>query len=153
MQCRHCELELNNTFLNLGFAPPSNAYLSREELSKSEEYYPLRVMVCESCWLVQTEDYGKAADYFDAEYAYFSSTSTSWLNHAERYVEKIVPQLKLSKDSFVIEIASNDGYLLKNFIAKNIPCLGIEPTESTANASEEIMYTHMYQISTTLLSA
>jgi hypothetical protein len=138
MKCRHCKLELSSTFLDLGFAPPSNAYLCEEGLSRSEEYYPLKVMVCESCWLVQTEDYGKAVEYFDAEYAYFSSTSTSWLNHALEYVEKIVPQLQLTKDSFVVEIASNDGYLLKNFISKKIPCLGIEPTESTANAAEEV---------------
>ena len=124
--------------MDLGFAPPSNAYLSKDDLSKPEKYYPLKVKVCEECWLVQTEDYANADELFSSDYAYFSSTSTSWLTHAKEYSNKIISRLNLKKDSHVIEVASNDGYLLKNFKEANIPCLGIEPTESTADAAEAI---------------
>lgn len=124
--------------MDLGFAPPSNAYLSKEDLSKPEKYYPLKVKVCEECWLVQTEDYANSDELFNSDYAYFSSTSTSWLAHAKEYSNKIISRLNLNKDSHVIEVASNDGYLLKNFKEANIPCLGIEPTESTAHAAEAI---------------
>ena len=138
MKCRHCTKPLKHTFLDLGFAPPSNAYLTGGDLVKPEKYYPLKVMVCDQCWLVQTEDYAQADDLFNAEYAYFSSTSTGWLVHAKNYAEKMTQRLSLSKDSLVIEVASNDGYLLKNFIAAGIPCLGIEPTASTAAAAEQL---------------
>ena len=138
MRCRHCMQELSHTFLDLGFAPPSNSYLKKEDLTKPEKYYPLKVMVCNVCWLVQTEDYAQADELFDAEYAYFSSTSTGWLKHAKSYAEKMTKELGLNHKSLVIEVASNDGYLLKNFLEKNIPCLGIEPTASTAKVSEEI---------------
>jgi hypothetical protein len=120
----------------LGFAPPSNAYLAAADLRKPELYYPLRTHVCENCWLVQTEDYSRAEDLFTQNYAYFSSTSTSWLEHAEQYFLKIKDILKLDTDSFVIEIASNDGYLLKHFVRDRIRCLGIEPTSSTATVAE-----------------
>ena len=89
MRCRHCMQELSHTFLDLGFAPPSNSYLKKEDLTKPEKYYPLKVMVCNVCWLVQTEDYAQADELFDAEYAYFSSTSTGWLKHAKSYAEKM----------------------------------------------------------------
>ena len=138
MNCRHCKKPLTHTFVDLGFAPPSNAYLTKEDLSKTEKYYPLRVRVCEECWLVQTEDYADANDLFNYNYSYFSSTSTSWLKHAEEYFNKIISRLELNKDSYVIELASNDGYLLKNFKKANIPCLGIEPTNSTADAAEKL---------------
>jgi hypothetical protein len=138
MKCRHCGTELAHTFLDLGFAPPSNAYLSEGDLSKLEKYYPLKVKVCDNCWLVQTEDYAQADELFSADYAYFSSISSSWLDHSKRYVEQITQQLSLNKSTFVIEIASNDGYLLKNFTAAGIPCLGIEPTSSTAVAAEKL---------------
>ncbi len=138
MDCRHCSTKLTNTFIDLGFAPPSNAYLKKEDLKKSEKYYPLKVMVCEQCWLVQTEDYPEADELFSSEYAYFSSTSTSWLNHAEQYSLRMIDELSLDQKSFVIEVASNDGYLLKNFVNLSIPCLGIEPTKSTAMASKEL---------------
>ena len=138
MNCRHCNSFLRQTFADLGFAPPSNAYLSKRDLSKPEKYYPLKVKVCEECWLVQTEDYANADELFSSDYAYFSSTSTSWLTHAKEYSNKIISRLNLNKDSHVIEVASNDGYLLKNFKEANIPCLGIEPTESTAHAAEAI---------------
>lgn len=138
MNCRHCQSPLRECFLNLGFAPPSNAYLEANALSAPETYYPLRLKVCTSCWLVQTEDYAAADEFFSAEYAYFSSVSHSWLAHAARYVEMITKRLSLGPRSFVIEVASNDGYLLRNFIAANIPCLGIEPTASTARAAEAV---------------
>lgn len=136
MKCRHCTKSLTHTFLDLGFAPPSNAYLNHADLSKPEKYYPLKVKVCDECWLVQTEDYAQADELFSPEYAYFSSTSSSWLAHAKSYAEQMTQRLGLSSDSLVIEVASNDGYLLKNFVAKGIPCLGIEPTASTAVAAE-----------------
>jgi hypothetical protein len=138
LQCRHCGAPLEHTFVDLGFAPPSNAYLTRADLLKPERYYPLRVCVCDRCWLVQTEDYAEREELFSAEYAYFSSTSQGWLAHSERYADTITRRLGLDGGSFVVEIASNDGYLLKNFIARGIPCLGIEPTESTAVAAEKL---------------
>ncbi|MDO8714687.1 MAG: class I SAM-dependent methyltransferase [Polynucleobacter sp.] len=138
MKCRHCSSELKHIFLDLGFAPPSNAYLTKDDLTKPEKYYPLKVMVCDKCWLVQTEDYAQADELFDSEYAYFSSTSTGWLKHAKEYAEKMTIELGLSEKSLVIEVASNDGYLLKNFVEKKIPCLGIEPTASTAKAAEAL---------------
>ena len=131
MYCRHCVTPLQHTFLYLGFAPPSNAYLSVEDLAKPEKYYPLKVKVCTNCWLVQTEDYALADELFSADYAYFSSTSSGWLAHAANYVQAMIQRLNLNSYSHVIEIASNDGYLLKNFVAAGIPCLGIEPTAST----------------------
>ena len=138
MICRHCKKNLNYTFLDLGYAPPSNSYLSKEDLKKPELYYPLKTYVCDECWLVQTEDYINAEKLFTSEYAYVSSTSTSWLEHAKRYTYKMIDKLKLNKNSFVIEIASNDGYLLKNFVKEKIPCLGIEPTTNTAVQAEKI---------------
>lgn len=138
MKCRHCEAELEHVFLDLGYAPPSNAYLLEEALRAPEITFPLKLYVCNQCWLVQTEDCTEAEKLFSKDYAYFSSTSQSWLQHAARYAEEITKRLGLSKDSFVIEVASNDGYLLKNFIATSIPCLGVEPTDSTADAAEAI---------------
>lgn len=138
MNCRHCKSDLTNEFLNLGFQPPSNSYLSENDLNKPEIVYPLRLKVCTNCWLVQTEDYAKETEFFSSDYAYFSSVSTSWLEHAKKYCEKIEDQLSLDGESFVIEVASNDGYLLKNFIQKGIPCMGIEPTDSTAAAAERL---------------
>jgi len=138
MKCRHCQANLEHVFLDLGFAPPSNDYLTKEDLSAPEKTFPLKLYVCDACWLVQTEDYSRANELFAKDYAYFSSTSKSWLDHSARYVEKISKDLGLSKNSFVIEVASNDGYLLKNFVADGVPCLGIEPTDSTADAAEKI---------------
>ena len=138
MKCRHCGASLTHTFLDLGFAPPSNAYLTEADLSKPEKYYPLKIKVCDQCWLVQTEDYAQADDLFSPEYAYFSSTSSGWLAHAKGYAEKMTKELGLNAQSLVIEVASNDGYLLKNFVAAGIPCLGIEPTDSTAAAAEQL---------------
>ncbi len=138
MKCRHCKNNLKHVFLDLGFAPPSNAYLNLEDLNKPETTYPLKTYVCESCWLVQTIDYSDAEELFSSDYAYFSSISKSWLEHAKNYVYMIKQKLKLNKDSYVIEIASNDGYLLKNFVELEIPCVGIEPTNSTADAAEKL---------------
>jgi SAM-dependent methyltransferase len=138
MKCRHCQAELEHVFLDLGHAPPSNAYRSKEELLAPETTFPLKLYVCDQCWLVQTEDYTEADKLFSRDYAYFSSTSQSWLQHAAQYAEEITKRLRLSKDSFIIEVASNDGYLLKNFVATGVPCLGVEPTDSTADAAEEI---------------
>jgi len=138
MNCRHCKHSLQHVFLDLGFAPPSNAYLSKEQLTKPEHYYPLKLYVCEQCWLVQTEDKTQADELFSSDYAYFSSVSQSWLDHAANYAKMITKRLDLNSDSYVIEVAANDGYLLKNFIAANIPCLGIEPTASTAAVAENL---------------
>lgn len=138
MKCRHCAKPLAHSFIDLGFAPPSNAYLTADDLSRPEVHYPLRVKVCDQCWLVQTEDYARADELFSADYAYFSGTSSSWLDHAARYADMITGRLGLGPESFVIEVASNDGYLLKNFVAAGIPCRGIEPTASTAAAAEAL---------------
>ena len=138
MKCRHCKTELELEFLDLGNAPPSNAYLNKEDLRKPEITYPLRILTCTNCWLVQTEDYTDADELFNDDYAYFSSTSKSWLKHASDYCTMITNRLGLSDNSFVVEIASNDGYLLKNFVSSGIPCLGIEPTKSTAAAASAI---------------
>lgn len=138
MKCRHCQSKLEHMFVDLGFAPPSNAYLQPEALSKPEITLPLRVRVCHQCWLVQTEDYAQADTFFNDDYAYFSSASSSWLAHAAAYSDKMIKKLALGSAHHVVELASNDGYLLKNFLAKGIPCLGIEPTQSTADAAREL---------------
>lgn len=138
MNCRHCKNPLEHVFLDLGFAPPSNAYLTKDDLNAPETWFPLKLYVCERCWLVQTEDYARADELFRHDYAYFSSTSTTWLDHARRYVEAMRQRLALGPNSLVIEVAANDGYLLKNFVAAGIPCLGIEPTASTAAAAEQL---------------
>ena len=138
MNCRYCKSFLKHTFLDLGFAPPSNTYLSKENLNHPEVYFPLKIKVCDQCWLVQTEDYVQADKLFSSQYAYFSSTSSSWLTHARQYAEKMTAELVLNAQSLVIEVASNDGYLLKNFVATGIPCLGIEPTDSTAAVAEQL---------------
>ena len=138
MNCRHCNKKLEHEFIDLGKAPPSNNYLTNHSLNSPENYFPLRVMVCDNCWLVQTQDFNDADELFTDEYAYFSSTSKSFLDHAKDYSTKIIDYLGLDEKSFVVELASNDGYLLKNFYKKNIPCLGIEPTASTAAASREM---------------
>lgn len=136
--CRHCGTKLHREFLDLGYAPPSNAYLEASDLSAPEVTYPLRLMVCDTCFLVQTQDYTDAESLFANDYAYFSSTSKGWLTHAAHYSEMITKRLGLGQDSFVVEVASNDGYLLRNFVETGIPSLGIEPTRSTAQAAEAL---------------
>ncbi|HIC43197.1 MAG TPA: methyltransferase domain-containing protein [Sulfurimonas sp.] len=138
MNCRHCDSLLERVFLDLGFAPPSNAFLTDVELKKTESYYPLKLFVCDQCWLVQTEDFVQADGLFLPDYAYFSSVSQIWLDHAARYAEQMRARFSLDEKSHVIEVASNDGYLLKNFVTAGIPCLGIEPTTSTAKAAEAL---------------
>lgn len=138
MNCRHCHAPLETLFLDLGNAPPSNNYLTAAELRAPEVTYPLRLYVCGSCRLVQTEDYAGAEAIFREDYAYFSSVSTTWLEHAARYCKMVTSRFALDQDSHVIEVASNDGYLLRNFVAAGIPCLGIEPTDSTADAAEKL---------------
>ena len=135
MKCRHCNSDIQLPLADLGSAPPSNAYLTVESLKAPEKWFPLRVLVCESCWLVQTEDFAQANELFDAEYAYFSGFSTSWLAHAERYVNTMITRFGLDATSHVVEVAANDGYLLQYVKAKGIPCTGVEPTASTAAAA------------------
>lgn len=135
MKCRHCGAELTLPLVDLGSAPPSNAYLTLQTLHAPEKWFPLCVLVCERCWLVQTEDFAQAHELFDAEYAYFSGFSSSWLAHSERYVADMVARFGLNTGSHVIEVAANDGYLLQYVKAHGIPCTGIEPTTSTATAA------------------
>ncbi len=137
MKCRGCGEPVRLPLIDLGTAPPSNAYLRADQLDHTEQWVPLRVLVCESCWLVQTEDYRAADSLFDADYAYFSSFSSSWLEHARRYVGEMAERFSLGQDSRVVEVAANDGYLLQFVAAAGIPCLGIEPTASTARAARE----------------
>ena len=137
MNCRHCHSELKLTLIDLGSAPPSNAYLTAETLHRPEKCFPLRVLVCEHCWLVQTEDFAQADELFDADYAYFSAFSSSWLAHSERYVQDMVQRFHIHEHSHVVEVAANDGYLLQYVKARSIPCTGIEPTASTASAARE----------------
>lgn len=137
MNCRHCQQPLSLPFIDLGAMPPSNAYLASFDQCEREQSYPLKVWVCQRCWLVQTEDYNKAEELFTADYAYFSSTSTTWVAHAKRYAEQSIAQLSLSPASFVVELAANDGYLLQHFVNAGIPCLGVEPTSATAAAARE----------------
>lgn len=135
MKCRHCGSDLRLPFLDLGSAPPSNAYLSEAGLREPEMHFPLRVLVCESCWLVQTEDHAGREALFTEDYAYFSSFSSSWLAHTEHYVHTMTQRLGLNASSRVVEIAANDGYLLQYVQAAGIPCYGVEPTASTALAA------------------
>ena len=136
LSCRHCNAPLNIQWIDLGAAPPSNAYLSNH--CQTERYYPLRVLVCSDCWLVQTEDHAGRDELFDAEYAYFSSFSPPWVQHAREYALAMIDQLELSQNSYVIEVGANDGYLLQHFASRGIPCLGIEPTHSTAVAARKL---------------
>ncbi len=133
--CRHCRSPLERTVIDLGHQPPSNAYLTAEQLLGPEITYPLMVYVCTSCWLVQLPAHAAAEELFTADYAYFSSTSSSWCAHAERFVAAAVERLSLGPQSRVVELASNDGYLLQYVQQRGIACLGIEPTRATAEAA------------------
>ena len=135
MNCRHCKIKVKLELIDLGSSPPSNAYLTKETLSAPEKWFPLRVLVCENCWLVQTEDFTKADDLFDKDYAYFSSFSTSLLKHTKQFVKDSIKRFSLDENSHLIEVAANDGYLLQYVMESNIPCIGIEPTTTTANAA------------------
>lgn len=135
MKCRHCTAPLQAPFLDLGSAPPSNAYLAADRLDAPETWFPLRLLVCHACWLVQTVDFTSRDALFTADYAYFSSFSQSWLEHSRRYVTEIIARLGLDASSCVVEVAANDGYLLQYVRDAGIPTYGIEPTASTAAAA------------------
>jgi len=135
MKCRYCGAEVALTLIDLGSAPPSNAYLTKLTMRRPEKWFPLKVLVCESCWLVQAEAYSRAAELFNDEYAYFSSFSAIWLAHAEQYLQAVVKRFGLSGRSHVVEVASNDGYLLQYVKQRGISCLGVEPTAGTAAAA------------------
>lgn len=137
MKCRHCQTPLHDVFLDLGSAPPSNAFLTADDLNAAESYFPLRLYTCTNCHLVQVDEVQKHDALFSGDYVYFSSYSRTWLQHAERYVARAVERLKLGPHSLVTEVASNDGYLLQYVKARGIPCVGIEPTASTASASRQ----------------
>ena len=138
MKCRHCAAELEKVCLDLGSAPPSNAYLSEAALRAPEVWYPLRLLVCDRCWLVQTEDHAGRDELFSADYAYFSSFSTSWLAHAQAYVGAMRERFGLTRASLVCEVAANDGYLLRWVRDAGIPCYGVEPTASTARTARAL---------------
>jgi len=134
--CRFCRTPLTQTFVDLGRQPLANSYLTADELAAgTERRYPLHARVCPACFLVQAEDVVPADAIFDAGYAYFSSYSESWVEHARRYAEAMIGRLGLGPEALVVEIASNDGYLLQHFVARDIPVLGIEPTANTAEAA------------------
>jgi SAM-dependent methyltransferase len=135
VKCRHCSTDVSLLLIDLGSAPPSNAYLTKLTLRRPEEWFPLRVFVCEECWLVQTEPYPKAVELFNEDYAYFSSFSVTWLEHARDYVDKVIERFGIVPSSRVVEIGANDGYLLQFVKERGIPCLGVEPTASTAAAA------------------
>lgn len=137
MKCRHCQSQNMGSFLDLGTAPPSNSYVRQADLGKPELWYPLVIRVCRECLLVQTEDFAARETFFSESYAYFSSFSTSWLGHAEAYVAAMAERFGLDASSRVVEVAANDGYLLQYVKARGIPCLGVEPTASTATAARE----------------
>ena len=132
MECRFCKHHVTTEFADLVNSPASNSYLTAEQLNEPEVFYPLKVMVCEKCFLVQVDEYKKSSDIFNSEYAYFSSFSTSWLAHSKKYTEMMIARFGYNENSLVAEVASNDGYLLQYFKEKNVPVLGIEPTANTA---------------------
>src|SRR5579871_4040041 len=135
MKCRFCGTTLEHEFINLENAPASNSFLTKEQLNEPETFYPLRVFVCSNCFLVQVDEYKKSGAIFSSDYVYFSSYSTSWLAHSKAYVEMMIERFGLDEKKLVVEIASNDGYLLQYFKQHNIPVLGIEPTAGTAAAA------------------
>ena len=137
MKCRFCSTPLHNVFLDLGSAPPSNAFLTADALNDPETWFPLKLFTCEKCHLVQVDEVQSHSALFASDYVYYSSFSRSWLAHAERYVDGAVTKLGLNKKSLVMEIASNDGYLLQYVAARGIPCIGIEPTGGTAHAARQ----------------
>ncbi|MBS1746650.1 MAG: class I SAM-dependent methyltransferase [Bacteroidetes bacterium] len=137
MQCRFCKTELEHVFIDLFNSPASNSFLTKEQLNEPETFYPLKVYTCPNCFLVQVDEYKKSDAIFNNEYVYYSSYSTSWLAHAKRYADMMTDRFHLNKNSRVIEIASNDGYLLQYFKQKNIPVLGIEPTTNTARVAQD----------------
>ncbi|MBK9308739.1 MAG: class I SAM-dependent methyltransferase [Nitrospira sp.] len=134
-RCRSCGSTLEQTFVDLGMSPLANSYIKSEQRNRMEPFYPLHVYVCGQCLLVQLEEFSTPHDIF-SDYAYFSSFSDSWLAHAKLYVDMIVERFSLGRDSRVVEIASNDGYLLQNFVARGIPALGVEPAANVAEVAK-----------------
>jgi SAM-dependent methyltransferase len=134
--CRFCATPLRRNFVDLGMSPLCESYVSADRLNGMEAFYPLHVYVCDQCFLVQLEEYVSASDIF-SDYAYFSSYSDSWLEHASRYTDTMVSRFGLDEKSYVVEIASNDGYLLQYFVKKGIPCLGVEPAANVARVAVE----------------
>jgi len=137
MQCRFCKTELEHVFIDLVNSPPSNSFLTKEQLNEPEFFYPLKVYTCHNCFLVQVDEYKKSDAIFNNEYVYFSSYSSSWLQHAKEYTEMMTARFGFKADSQIIEVASNDGYLLQYFHQNKIPVLGIEPTANTAKVAVE----------------
>ena len=135
--CRFCAKDLNHTCVDLGMSPLCESYISEQQRNQMEPFYPLHVYVCDNCYLVQLEEYVAPEDIF-TEYAYFSSYSTGWLKHSETYVQNMVDRFNLDRNHLVVEVASNDGYLLQYFVDKKIPVLGIEPAINVAKVAEEI---------------
>jgi SAM-dependent methyltransferase len=137
MQCRICDSELKYTVLDLGICAPSNNYLSMEDLDAPEVTAGLSTLLCENCWFLQTDDKLLPEDLFRKDYAYLSSASTGWLNHAKSFCEDVIKSEQIDKSSLVVEIASNDGYLLQYFVEHNINCLGVEPTSLAAEIAKK----------------
>ena len=137
MKCRFDALPLSAVFVDLGFCPPSNSYLLKEQLNNSEAYYPLKLYVSDRTFLVQVDELKSAHEIFSEDYAYFSSFSKSWLKHAENYVEMMVSRFGIDKDWQVVELASNDGYLLQYFKQRGVPVLGVDPSLSVATAARQ----------------
>ena len=135
MHCRFCKTELEHVFIDLVNSPASNSFLSKEQLNEPEIFYPLKVYTCHNCFLVQIDEYKKSGAIFNNEYVYFSSFSTTWLKHARDYTDMMINRFGFDATSQIIEIASNDGYLLQYFKERNIPVLGIEPTANTAEVA------------------
>lgn len=136
--CRFCAAPLVHEVVDLGMSPPCESFLVADALDQAEVFHPLRVLVCNRCWLVQLRDYVSAEEIFSREYAYFSSFSTSWVEHARRYCVAMYERLGLGRDSLVVELASNDGYLLQHFLPMGVPVLGIEPAPNVATKAIEI---------------
>ncbi len=135
-RCRFCGAELRHTFVDLGMSPLCESFLSADQLNQMEPFYPLHTYVCERCFLVQLEEYVSPEEIF-TEYAYFSSYASSWLQHAKNYTELMIRKFGLNQQSHVVEVASNDGYLLQYFVEKKIPVLGIEPALNVAKVASE----------------
>jgi hypothetical protein len=136
MQCRFCKTALSQVFIDLVNSPASNSFLTKEQLNEPEVFYPLKTFTCPQCFLVQVDEYKKSDAIFNSDYVYFSSYSSSWLKHAKAYTEKMIGRFGYDQHSKVVEIASNDGYLLQYFLEKKVPVLGIEPTANTAEVAK-----------------
>ncbi len=137
MQCRFCKTELTHVFINLVNSPASNSFLTAEQLNEPETFYPLKVYTCSHCFLVQVDEYKKSDAIFNHEYVYFSSYSTSWLEHSKKYTQMMTQRFELNAGSLVVEVASNDGYLLQYFKEQGVPVLGVEPTSNTADVARK----------------